>query len=159
MLSKFLDPAHNEETQSLSSGPTSCEDSEATHRRSRTALWLWTDFIQYYLKKFVLSSLILSTPPHLLSRKGKAGIKWCKLGVAFENLHVIGLCALASYQSTLSSLLNPLNHLLAIQHPLLRDIISGFLDPQDLVIVPPLKHLPINKKNSTQPKAICITTC
>jgi len=58
----------------------------------------------------------LSTPPHLLSRKGEAGIKWRKLGVAFENLHVIGLCASASYQSTLGSLLNPLNHLSAIRH-------------------------------------------
>jgi hypothetical protein len=58
----------------------------------------------------------LFAPPHLLSRKGEAGIKWRELGVAFENLRVIGLRASASYQSTLGSLLNPLNHLSAIRH-------------------------------------------
>jgi len=68
---------------------------------------------------------------HLIvgSRREESDIKIRHLGVAFENLRVVGLGSSASFQPTLGSLLNPLSILSALKtlrHPPLRDILSGF---------------------------------
>lgn len=47
----------------------------------------------------------------------------------FKDLRVVGLGATARHQSTLGSVLNPLNilkNIRAARHPALRDILSGF---------------------------------
>jgi ATP-binding cassette, subfamily G (WHITE), member 2, SNQ2 len=47
----------------------------------------------------------------------------------FKDLRVVGLGASASYQSTLGSVLNPLNILEAVnafRHPATKDILTGF---------------------------------
>jgi len=65
----------------------------------------------------------------LVRRSGEADIKLRELGVLFDQLHVVGKGTSSSWQSTLGSLLNPMNKLRAVQdirHPPLRDIISGF---------------------------------
>lgn len=62
-------------------------------------------------------------------RRGEADIKSRELGVLFDQLHVVGKGTSSSFQSTLGSLLNPMNIPRAIQdlrHPHLRNIISGF---------------------------------
>ncbi|KAF8965800.1 ABC-2 type transporter-domain-containing protein [Flammula alnicola] len=78
---------------------------------------------------------------HYLKKREEADIKSRELGVAFENLRVIGLGASASTQPTLGSRLNPLNIFRAIQtarHPPLRNIISGFegvVRPGEMLLV------------------------
>lgn len=65
----------------------------------------------------------------LISRIDESGIERRELGVMFKNLRVVGLGASARHQSTLGSVLNPLNilkNINASRHPALRDIISGF---------------------------------
>ena len=62
-------------------------------------------------------------------RRDEADIKSRQLGVAFQNLRVIGLNASANLQPTLGSLLNPLNifaKIASVRHPPLKDIIRGF---------------------------------
>lgn len=49
--------------------------------------------------------------------------------MVFQDLHVVGLGALASYQPTLGSVLNPLHIVDTVQrirHPPTRDILIGF---------------------------------
>jgi len=128
-LSRSLDPTRNEKTHSANSGPTISEDSEATLPAGSKQPLDFERILRYHLKKLVLSPISLFLLSHLLPRKDEAGIKSRELGVAFENLRVIGLGASASHQATLGSLLNPLNILSAIKnlrHPPLRDIIRGF---------------------------------
>lgn len=125
-LSKSLDPTLNKDANS---GATTSEDSEATLPGGAEQAFDFEQTLRYHLKKSVFSSFTFFPSSHFLLRKGEAGIKSRELGVAFENLRVIGLGASASYQATLGSLLNPLNILSAIKnarHPPLRDIISGF---------------------------------
>lgn len=65
----------------------------------------------------------------VIFRRGEAQMEPRTLGVMFRNLRVVGLGATVSYQSTLGSIINPLNILRAIQdirHPPVRDIIHGF---------------------------------
>ncbi|KIJ60833.1 hypothetical protein HYDPIDRAFT_43039 [Hydnomerulius pinastri MD-312] len=52
-----------------------------------------------------------------------------QLGVAFQNLRVVGVGARSSFQQTITSVLNPLviwKSLVSIKNPPLRDILSGF---------------------------------
>ena len=66
----------------------------------------------------------------------------------FNELRVVGLGATANYQSTLGSLLNPLNILKQIEslrHPALRDILSGFygvVRPGEMLCGPFFSRLP-----------------
>ncbi|RDB26487.1 ABC transporter CDR4 [Hypsizygus marmoreus] len=63
------------------------------------------------------------------SKQEEADIMTCDLGVLFEDLCVVGLGSLASYQPTLGSVLNLLSIIDQIQkmrHPPLRNILSGF---------------------------------
>lgn len=56
-------------------------------------------------------------------------VKRRELGVMFRNLKVVGLGAIATYQPTLGSLLNPLNifkQINSIRHPALRNILTDF---------------------------------
>ena len=74
-------------------------------------------------------SFLLTRRSHIKSRREEALITQRSIGVAFQNLRVVGLGASASYQPTLGSLLNPLSVLENVQnirHPALRDILSGF---------------------------------
>ena len=62
-------------------------------------------------------------------RRDEAGVKPRSLGVVFRNLRVVGLGAIASYQPTLGSILNPLNivgKIKNVRHPPIRDILSNF---------------------------------
>ena len=124
-LSKSLDPA----VETHSSGQTTSGDWQTTLKEGAEIPFNFEQTLRDYIKKSISFVLYIASPPHLFPRKSEAGIKSRELGVAFENLWVIGLGASASYQSTLGSLLNPLNILSAIKnvrHPPLRDIISGF---------------------------------
>ena len=65
----------------------------------------------------------------LVRRRDRAGIQPRELGVWFKDLHVVGLGAAVSYQSTFGSFFNPkviLENLRTNRHPPLRDILSGF---------------------------------
>ncbi|KAF8905939.1 pleiotropic drug resistance ABC transporter [Gymnopilus junonius] len=76
-----------------------------------------------------------------LRKKDEANITLRRLGVLFENLGVVGLGSSASYQPTLGSFLNPFNvisSILALRHPPLRDILSGFegvVRPGEMLLV------------------------
>lgn len=64
-----------------------------------------------------------------MGRQDEESIKKRELGVAFQDLHVQGLGAGASYQETVGSLLNPLNipaRIHEARHPSVRDILYGF---------------------------------
>ncbi|KAJ7170941.1 pleiotropic drug resistance ABC transporter [Mycena crocata] len=71
----------------------------------------------------------------------EAEIEHRELGVAFQNLRVVGLGASASYQPTLGSTLNPLSILEKIRnmrHPPLRNILeglSGVVRPGEMLLV------------------------
>ncbi|KAF9555317.1 pleiotropic drug resistance ABC transporter [Agrocybe pediades] len=76
-----------------------------------------------------------------LQSRLNAGIGARELGVTFQNLHVTGLGASASYQATIGSIFNPLNFKNAIQakrHPAIRDILNGFsgcVRPGEMLLV------------------------
>ncbi|KDR66421.1 hypothetical protein GALMADRAFT_80772 [Galerina marginata CBS 339.88] len=78
---------------------------------------------------------------YYLKRRDEEDIKSRQLGVAFEDLTVVGLGTSASFQATLGSLLNPLNiisKIRSIRHPPLRDILSGFegvVRPGEMLLV------------------------
>lgn len=62
-------------------------------------------------------------------RHDAQGLERRNLGVSFENLRVVGVGSTYSYQETLGSLLNPINHIEKIRakrHPPLHDILSRF---------------------------------
>jgi hypothetical protein len=62
-------------------------------------------------------------------RRHRAGIQSRELGVLFKDLHVVGLGAAASYQTTFDSVFNPkiiLENFRTMRHPPLRDILTGF---------------------------------
>ncbi|KAJ7762052.1 pleiotropic drug resistance ABC transporter [Mycena maculata] len=77
----------------------------------------------------------------ITKRLEEAEIERRELGVAFQNLRVVGLGASASYQPTLGSTLNPLSILEKIKtlrHPPLRNIlddISGVVRPGEMLLV------------------------
>ena len=62
-------------------------------------------------------------------RRDRAGIQSRELGILFKDLHVVGLGAAASYQTTFDSFFNPkviLENFRTMRNPPLRDILSGF---------------------------------
>ncbi|KDQ56528.1 hypothetical protein JAAARDRAFT_47935 [Jaapia argillacea MUCL 33604] len=66
---------------------------------------------------------------NVIRKQEEHDIKGRELGVMFEDLRVVGLGALASYQTTFGSVLNPYNVLKYIhkaRHPPLCDILNGF---------------------------------
>ena len=82
----------------------------------------------------------------LLQRLDEADVKRRALGVAFRDLHVTGLGADASYQTTFGSLFNP-THLSGairnIRHPPVKDILSGFegvVQPGEMLRTPTHSH-------------------
>lgn len=79
--------------------------------------------------------------PRYIQKRDEAGIMPRSLGVVFRNLRVVGLGAIASYQPTLGSILNPLNivgKIKNVRHPPIRDILSGFegvVRPGEMILV------------------------
>ncbi|KAF8888618.1 pleiotropic drug resistance ABC transporter [Infundibulicybe gibba] len=77
----------------------------------------------------------------MVEDREKAQIKTRELGVVFEDLHVTGLGASASYQPTLGSTVNPMNLVKAVsdaRHPPLRSILAGFegvVRPGEMLLV------------------------
>ncbi|KDR66423.1 hypothetical protein GALMADRAFT_80815 [Galerina marginata CBS 339.88] len=78
---------------------------------------------------------------YYLKQRDEEGIKSRQLGIAFEDLRVVGLGTSASFQPTLGSILNPLNifsKFHTLRHPPLRDILSefeGVVRPGEMLLV------------------------
>ncbi|KAI0265441.1 ABC-2 type transporter-domain-containing protein [Gloeopeniophorella convolvens] len=78
---------------------------------------------------------------NVMRKRDRAGFHSRELGVMFKDLHVVGLGASASYQTTFGDLLNPkviLENIRTSRNPPLRDILSGFegvVRPGEMLLV------------------------
>lgn len=77
----------------------------------------------------------------MIKRCDEEDIKWRELGVAFNDLRVVGIGARTSLQQTMGSLFSPTSLLRTIseaRHPPVRDILSGFegvVAPGEMLLV------------------------
>ncbi|KAI0265431.1 ABC-2 type transporter-domain-containing protein [Gloeopeniophorella convolvens] len=77
----------------------------------------------------------------IMKKRDRAGVQTRELGVMFKDLHVVGLGASASYQTTFGDFFNPkviLENIRTSRNPPLRDILSGFqgvVRPGEMLLV------------------------